>query len=548
MTKKAVLMNLRLSLFATAGALALAACSTPPASQQPVARVVPATDCTAWVGTDRSAELPGYLLPQANGKTQCVPLLVTANKPPAGYAGDYYTAEFTDAKLKERWASCKADAACHKRIDDQMQRWLPPNKERATRVTGMVDPVGKIDSDSAGVDLRAIRKPGFFGKAPYREAVAEADARTNVVEFTAPRDPLERLKLNMPGDIKLRGWYVEGTGVDDGRGGRTRALVVMSPGGGGQLTAIQHPDDKPITFDAATRKVTNVRFPNATTEGMGMRTWRDHLHALNRAGFDVLAYDRRGEGLSGGFSDTNTLEQSEDIYRVLDQMEHGRGMRMLTPQGAVLEGPAAGGKLMAGMKARQIPLLLLGYSRGSMATGWFLQKNYAQGCSYDLPTVTCTPARGFTNIKGAMLYASFVSGAGYLPQARDLADRNLFLGGMAADNRVAFYPNSAVLASMDRWPAVFFAKGLWDRAESLEGTIAAYDRVRGLKEIVVVRGPHSMEAWPEQEIERAKERMVQFAVAAVQGRTALSGAKPWSNIKELVATTPDVWEPSSAPR
>ena len=123
-----------------------------------------------------------------------------------------------------------------------MQRWLPPNKERATRVTGMVDPVGRIDSDGI-VDLRQIRKPGFFAKAPYHEAVAEADGRTHVVEFTVPRDPLERLKLDMHGDIKLRGWYVEGTGVDDGRGGRTRALVIMSAGGGGQLTAIQHPAD-----------------------------------------------------------------------------------------------------------------------------------------------------------------------------------------------------------------------------------------------------------------------------------------------------------------
>ena len=145
-------------------------------------------------------------------------------------------------------------------------------------------------------------------------------------------------------------------------------------------------------------------------------------------------------------------------------------MRLLTPRGELLEGAAAGGQLMAGMKARQIPLLLLGYSRGSMTTGWAMTKNYAGGCSYDLPTVTCTPPKGFTNIKGAMLYASFVSGAGYLPDAPDLADRNLFLGGMAADNYVAFYPNSAVLANMSRWPAAFFAKGLWDRAESLEGT------------------------------------------------------------------------------
>ncbi|MBI2771313.1 MAG: hypothetical protein HYX47_16940 [Burkholderiales bacterium] len=57
--------------------------------------------------------------------------------------------------------------------------------------------------------------------------MAQADSRTHVVEFTVPRDPLKRLKLNMPGDIKLRGWYVEGAGVEDGRGGRTRALVIM---------------------------------------------------------------------------------------------------------------------------------------------------------------------------------------------------------------------------------------------------------------------------------------------------------------------------------
>jgi pimeloyl-ACP methyl ester carboxylesterase len=539
-------MKASFAAFSIACLVALAACSAPPVTP-PVARATPPTDCKTWVGTDRNTELPGYLLLQPNGTTQCVPLLLTASKPPAGYRGDFYVDEFTDAKLKERWATCKADAACFKRINDQIQRWLPPNRERATRVTGMVDPVGKIDSDGH-VDLRQIRKPGFFAKAPYNEVVAEADGRTHVVEFTVPRDPLERLKLNMQGDIRLRGWYVEGAGVDDGRGGRTRALVIMSPGGGGQLTAIQHPADVAVTIDPATRRATSVRYPNATTEGIGMRMWRDDLYALNRAGFDVLAYDRRGEGLSGGFSDTNTLEQSEDIFRVLDQMEHGRGMRLLTPRGELLEGTAAGGRLMAGMKARQIPLLLLGYSRGSMTTGWAMTKNYAGGCSYDLPTVTCTSPKGFTNIKGAMLYASFVSGAGYLPEARDLADRNLFLGGMAADNYVAFYPNSAVLANMSQWSAVFFAKGLWDRAESLEGTVAAYDRVRGLKEIVVVRGPHSMDTWPQQELDRVRDRMVAFAVAAVQGRTNLPGAPTWMTIKELVATSPDVWEPSSRPR
>jgi len=534
------------ALLAAAASILLNACSTPPSSQ-PFARITPPTDCRAWVGTDRNTELPGYLLPQPNGATQCVPLLQTANKPPAGYRSDYYVDEFSDAKLKERWGACKADAACFKRVDAQMQRWLPPNKERSTRVTGAVDPFGKIEPDGI-VDLRGIRKPGFFARAPYNEPVAEADGRTTVVEFTVPRDPLERLKLNMPGDVKLRGWYVEGGGVDDGHGARARALVIMSAGGGGQLTAIQHPDDAVVRVDPVTRRATSVSYPNATTEGMGMRTWRDHLYALNRAGFDVLAYDRRGEGLSGGFSDTNTLEQSEDIFRVLEQMENGSGMRLLTPAGQVLEGPPAGGKLMAGMKARQIPLLFLGYSRGSMTTGWAMTKNYVGGCSYDMPSVTCSPPKGYTNIRGAMLYASFVSGAGYLPEASDLADRNLFLGGMAADNYVAFYPNSSVLANIHRWPAIFFAKGLWDRAESLEGTIAAYDRVHGLKDIVVARGPHTLETWPQQEIDRVRDRMVVFAVAAAHGRLSVPGGPAWTNIKELVASSPDLWETSSQPR
>jgi hypothetical protein len=533
-------------LSASLATVILAGCAAAPAPQQ-ASRAIPPTDCKAWVGTDRNAELPGYLLPQPSGKTACVPLLLTANKPPAGYVGDYYIDEFTDAKLKSRWAACKADPACFARVDAQMQRWLPPNKARSTRVTGLVDPVGKIDSDG-NVDLRDIRKPGFFAKAPYQEAVAEADGRTSIVEFTVPRDPLERLKLNMQGDIKLRGWYVEGVGVDDGRGGKTRALVIMSPGGGGQLTAIRHPADVAVTIDPVTRRATDVRYPNATTEGFGMRTWRDHVYALNKAGFDVLAYDRRGEGLSGGFSDTNTLEQSEDIFRVLDEMETGSGMRLLTPSGQLLEGPGARGRLMAGMRAREIPLLLFGYSRGSMTTGWAMTKNYAGACTYDLPTVTCSGPRGYTNIRGAILYASFVSGAGYLPESPDLADRNLFLGGMAADNYVAFYPNSAVLASMHLWPAAFFAKGLWDRAESVEGTIAAYDRVRGLKEIVVVRGPHTMEHWPQADIDYARGRMVEFAKAAVQGKSSVQGARPWTNLKELVATTPDSWEVSSKPR
>src|SRR5207244_7450570 len=170
------------------------------------------TECKAWVGTDRDAELPGYLV-----RSTCVPLLVTANRPPPDYAGnDYYVDEFTDAKLKARWAACKQDAACFKRIDAQMQRWLPPNKERATRATGAVDPSGNIDPEG-NVDLRQIRRPAFFAKAPYREAIAASDTRTWIVTLNVTRDTCERHDLYMKGGSRLSGSSRELPDIEDGR-------------------------------------------------------------------------------------------------------------------------------------------------------------------------------------------------------------------------------------------------------------------------------------------------------------------------------------------
>lgn len=531
--------------------LAAGCTGTSDAQRRATAAETPPTDCTAWVGTDRNAMMGGYLLPQGArgaGSTVCVPVLMTANRKPADYTGgDYHVSEFTDDKLKARWRACKEEPACFARINAQMQRWLPPNKERATRSTGVVDPSGKIDPEGQ-VDLKQIRRPAFFAKAPYNEGIAEADGRTYMVEFTVPRDAFERIDLKMTDEIKLRGWYIEGAGVDDGKGKKVRALAIMAPGGGGQLTAIQHPDEASYRIDEKTNKTIPIGFPNATTETMGQRWWRENLHALNQAGFDVLAYDRRGEGLSGGFSDTNTLEQGEDVFRALSALEGGRGLRLLTPSGQLLEGDAAKGKLLAGMKAQDIPLVLGGYSRGSMSTAWAMTKNFVAECSFDMPEPSCTPPKGLKNIRGAILLSSFASGAGYVGDSPDLADRNLFLGGMAADHHIVFYPNSSTLAGMDRWPSAFFGKGLWDRAESLEGTVAAYNRIRGVKEIVLARGPHSIETWPVSDRGYLRERMVAYAKTVIVGGRSLSGARPWKDFKSLVATTPDSWEPSSRPK
>ena len=236
------------SVFVASSTLAQTAGSVPAGEPLP--------DCHASVGYDRNQELPGYRVPNSKGGQVCVPFLASRYRAPDGFDANFHIDEFTDEKLKARWADCKADAACLARLKPQLDRWVPPNKARSTRVTGTVDPVGKIDSEG-DVDLRQIRRPAFFAKAPYREAIAEAEPRTWIVEFTAPHDAFERLKLNMTGTIKLRGWYMEGAGVPDDVGHRTRALIVISAGGGGQITAIENladgrvnhgPDGTPLTF------------------------------------------------------------------------------------------------------------------------------------------------------------------------------------------------------------------------------------------------------------------------------------------------------------
>src|SRR3546814_771675 len=72
---------------------------------------VPPFECEAMVHFDREMVLPGYILPTSAGPRTCVPFTSSLHKPPEGYQGDYYVAEFTDAKLEPRCARVQGDSA-----------------------------------------------------------------------------------------------------------------------------------------------------------------------------------------------------------------------------------------------------------------------------------------------------------------------------------------------------------------------------------------------------------------------------------------------------
>ena len=204
-----------------------------------------------------------------------------------------------------------------------------------------MDPGVAVDTEG-DLDLRSIRRPGYFAAPAYDEPVARAEGHAYTVESTAPRDSFECRHLRKEGTIKLRGWYLEGAGA--GSEPRHRALVIMNNGGGSELAAIDDPRSPPVRADAASRTVLNPQ-PDGLSGQSGMRHWRGFVAALNEAGFDVLVTDRRGNGISGGVAGFNTAEQARDMFRELDQMETGEGLRLLTPSGAVLAGRDATGRL-----------------------------------------------------------------------------------------------------------------------------------------------------------------------------------------------------------
>ncbi len=523
------------------------------AESRSIARpVTPPAECEAYVAYDRDRTMPGYLLPTSAGARTCIPFSSVAAKPPQDYRGDFYVDEFSDIKLREKWATCKQDKVCKERVLGQINARRPPNKEHGTTDPQHLHLLGKVTGDGE-VDLRTIRRPAFFAAAPYREPIAALDSRTYTVEFTAARDPHEEIHRGTTGSVRLRGWYIRGAGVDDGNGIWRRALIIMTAGGGGRIAAISHPSDQLYRVEADGKTRINS-FPNATTGSSGQQLWRTLATILNEAGFDVLLHDRRGVGISSGYVDTNTLQQGRDLLAMIAALRTGKGLRALTPDGEVHHGTAAVRAVHGGSRDEKVPVLLLGSSRGTMASGWAMTMNFHKDCTYDLPQVTCREPPRDPSLKGAILLAEFTSGPGYVmrnpseeDEGRGLGrDRPLFIGAAALEQNIVFFPSSAILAGMDRWPAAFFARGLWDYAAALEGTVDSYGRVQGPKELVVVRAPHPYETWPRVEQQRVHERIVAFARDVTHQRKHVEG-RPWTTMKELVATTSDVWEPSTKP-
>jgi hypothetical protein len=501
-------------------------------------------DSSTYVGYGWNGYLPAFK--DVNGVS--IPFMPTRILPPIGYQGEFYVDEFTDAKIKQAWLELKMkDPATAKKILDGVSAGVntdksAPGKFRRVGSLSLKVPVNGNDP----LKLTEIRRPAFFGQAPYFEEIGKVEKDTYTVELAVPRDPYERLQLKLTEPVKLRGWFIKGNGVLDAKGKRVHALVIYNGGLTIQMCATQHPDAPLYMYDVKTKQYTGVPYPNKNfqTEHWSSLQTRQYLNGFNQAGFDVLMLDKRGHGISGGVNSYNAAEMAEDNFRMLDQLESGNGLSILTPNGQLLQGKETAGLLLRGMPAKQAPVLIGGPSHGAMTTCYVMQKNFVGWTAYNEPDQKFTPAKKY-NIKGAILLGDFAGGLGYVNNPSE----NLMAVYQEAARRVEKYtmgrPTSEILANIDKWPAVFFGKGLWDNNQSAEGTYEAYRRAQGLKELVFVRGPHSEVQWGVENIAYMIDKMTEFAVRALVN----PGKKypEFKSFKEAVLSSPPYWDPTTRP-
>lgn len=190
-------------------------------------------------------------------------------------------------------------------------------------------------------------------------------------------------------------------------------------------------------------------------------------------------------------------------------------------------------------RARTMPILLGGASQGAYATQWAMDANLHRWCALDTPGRPCAEPWGHRNVRGALL----LSAQWGLPYVEP--GELIYAAAQAEVNHVVYRPTSEPLAGLGDWPATFIGQGVWDEWQGPLASFDAYRRAGHRAELVFVRGPHSENEHGPANVAYLRDRLVRFAVAVVT--RALAGRQRFATLRDAIAASPPLWEPSTVP-
>jgi pimeloyl-ACP methyl ester carboxylesterase len=400
--------------------------------------------------------------------------------------------------------------------------------------------------DAAPADLNDVKTPADFPD----EVFSSLASRTTRLEFEVPKSDFQKLgwtpahlPVSIPADpapdtpLKLRGWYIKGDGL---------------AGGGGSRAAREHPCV--ILSSGFPYAIAFDELVGGIDVGRQIRKTATYLVAQ---GFDVLFFDKRGHGYSEGLLDG----MGEDIFRALDQLEHGvaveegvpLSLSVITADGRRLSGKAAAAERLLGSRhtARTKPIVLRGFSYGSSQLQKAMAMNYselpveyrfkrdASGAVF-VDEARMPAGNRRYNFRGIVAISGFQGSLKY-----ETAPYFLALDALASTiGHNGGVLKSSVYQSMDRWPAHL---GLYatNDFETADGAVDAFnDRLQGLKQIRMVVGYHFGLASEEVDTYFA-EQSARFAEHVTLKRMPARNLQTTSYPREVCRAEPVVMDPET---
>src|SRR3546814_20160652 len=98
--------------------------------------------------------------------------------------------------------------------------------------------------------------------------------------------------------------------------------------------------------------------------------------------------------ISDWSSDVCSSDLGRDLLTIVESLRTGEGMRALAADGRLSTGMTAAESLRGGPTGEGLPVLFMGSSRGTMASGWAMAMNVDRACTCDEAELTCREDKG----------------------------------------------------------------------------------------------------------------------------------------------------------